>query len=139
VLTVTPTPPPPFGIQGLLVSPSTFAASGTATGTSTTTVAAPPGGQVIKLSTSDSKLVSLPASVTVPAGATTATFPVNVTSQSGTVAVGVSAVYQNRGPSAVLIIGKGTVLTDAKTGQRLATESARNPDPEELGFYGAER
>src|ERR1019366_5811582 len=68
-------PPPP---QFSLALSSRYVVNGDAP-SATVTLAnpAPPGGTVVNLSSSLPNLVKVPASVTVPAGATTATFTIN--------------------------------------------------------------
>lgn len=137
-LTVTPTPPPPFDLAGISVAPGKVAGAGTATGTVTTTVGAPAGGVTIPLSSSDPKIASVPASIFLPAGATKATFPVRVTNQSGSVAVGLSALFQNQGPSTILdVTGAqgGTVIVHGNQNQRLAPKPVGDSFGA-LGFYG---
>ena len=58
------------------MNPATMIFGSVSTGTVTLTAPAPAGGAVIALSSSDWVSFYLPASVTVPAGATTAQFPV---------------------------------------------------------------
>ena len=62
-------------LAGLSVLPSTLTSGQTATGTVTLASPAAQGGAPVNLSSSG-PAVTVPASVTVPAGATTATFPV---------------------------------------------------------------
>jgi hypothetical protein len=69
-LTVEPSP-----IASLTVSPSTVIGGESSTGTVTLTAPAPSGGSVVTLS-DVGEVTTIPESVTVPAGATTATFPI---------------------------------------------------------------
>ncbi|HXI30960.1 MAG TPA: hypothetical protein VNG89_21135, partial [Vicinamibacterales bacterium] len=83
VLTVRATPPPPV-LSGVSVTPSSVVGGASATGT--VTLSAPQSGaKVITLSTpAPTTVARLPASVTVPAGATSASFTITtspVTSQ----------------------------------------------------------
>ena len=136
-LTVLPTPPPPLDIETLSVAPATLHGSGTATGTVALTTPAPAGGLRVPLSSSDPTAAALPASVLVPAGATSATFPVRVTATSNTIAVGVSALFNNQGPSALLTVTPtrgGTTLVAGNQNQRLAPKSVGDPNGA-LGFY----
>lgn len=64
------------GIISLSVQPSTPTGGAVATGTLVLNVAAPSGGLVISLSSSNTSAATVPASVTVPAGQTSASFPV---------------------------------------------------------------
>lgn len=66
----------PATVSSLTVSPSWIIGGNTAQGTVTLNGAAPAGGTVIALASSDPATASVPSSVTVPAGATSATFAV---------------------------------------------------------------
>src|SRR5207253_9400539 len=66
----------PGGLIALTLAPDRLAAGDTATATVKLSDAAPAGGIAIPLSINDPAHGSVPASVTVPAGARTATFPV---------------------------------------------------------------
>ncbi|MFN2607085.1 MAG: hypothetical protein ABR511_04185 [Acidimicrobiales bacterium] len=136
-LTVVPTPPPPFDLQNITVSPSVVAGAGTATATLTTTTGAPPGGVTVRLSTSDAKLASVPATAFIPAGATSVTFPVNVPSQSGAVNVAIAATFQGRGRAVTLGVTSakgGTLLQAPPAKQVLAPRPVNDPDTVALGF-----
>lgn len=69
----------PGGLQSLKLSPTTLVAGTISTGTVLLSARAPAAGRVVRL-TSDSSFAQVPASVTVPAGATSATFPITTTS-----------------------------------------------------------
>jgi IPT/TIG domain len=73
-----PPPPPPTGVtlKSLAVVPSQVRGGAFATGTVTLTGAAPTGGAVVKLTSSRPTVASVPPSVTVRAGTTSATFRV---------------------------------------------------------------
>jgi hypothetical protein len=135
-LTVVPTPPPPFAVQLLTVSPTAVAGNGTSTGTVTATTAAPAGGAVIRLSTSDTKLATVPATVLIPAGATSATFPIKVTG-SGATDISIGATFQNLGHAAPLVVTGvkgGSVIPAFTTNQVLETRAVNSPG-DTLGFY----
>ncbi|MFZ0821984.1 MAG: immunoglobulin domain-containing protein, partial [Candidatus Acidiferrales bacterium] len=70
-------------ISSVSVNPTSVTGGTGSTGTVTLNAAAPTGGAVVTLSSSNTSVASVPASVTVAAGATTATFPVS-TSAIGT-------------------------------------------------------
>ena len=63
-------------LQSLAVSPSTITGGSTATGTLTLNGPAPAGGALVHLSSSNTAVATVPASVTVATGAKTATFTV---------------------------------------------------------------
>jgi hypothetical protein len=75
-----PTPPPPPSsapvLNSLTVSPTDVVGPNPATGTVTISAAAPPGGFVVDLQSDNTTAATVPPSVTVPAGATRATFPI---------------------------------------------------------------
>ena len=70
-------------LASVSVSPSSLTGGTTAIGTVTLGGVAPAGGAVVLLSSSNSAFVAVPQSVTVPPGATSATFTVNAV-QTGT-------------------------------------------------------
>jgi hypothetical protein len=137
-LTVVPTPPPPFAVNLLTLAPKVVAGTGTSTGTVTATTAAPAGGATIRLSSSDTKLATVPATVVIPAGATSATFPIKVTG-SGATDVSIGATFNNRGHAAMLgVTGTkgGALLPDGNVNQVLETRPVNDVHLDTLGFYG---
>ncbi len=78
---ITVTGPPPLTALGLTLSASTVVGGNPVTGTLILSTPAPAGGTVVSLSSTDP--VSVPASVTIPAGQTTATFTVNTRAVGG--------------------------------------------------------
>ena len=91
-LTVNPagTPPPPTTLSSFSVNPKSVIGGSPATGTVTLPSAAPAGGTVVTLSSSLPGTASMPASVTIPAGAKSANFTVT-TFPSATTTVQLSA------------------------------------------------
>jgi hypothetical protein len=98
--TVTSSPPPPTpppatpaapALAKVTVNPTDVVGGGSATGTVTLAGAAPAGGVQVALSSDDPAAATVPAVVTVPAGATSAVFPI------------ATAVVPN--PQSALIIG----------------------------------
>lgn len=137
-LTVVPTPPPAFDVEAVTLSPAVVAGAGTATATVTATTAAPAGGVTIPVSSSDSKIASVPATVFMPAGATTVSFPVKVVDQSSSVNVGISTSFQNHGHSGQLGVTSakgGTLLKALATNQVLEPRPVNDPNTTALGFY----
>jgi hypothetical protein len=137
-LTVIPTPPPAFDVEAVTLSPAVIAGGGTATATITTTTGAPAGGVRIPVSSSDSKIAGVPASVFIPAGATTVSFPVTVANQSSSVNVGISALFQNRGHSGQLGVTSakgGTLLKASTANEVLEPRPVNDPNTTMLGFY----
>lgn len=73
--TIIVTPPAP-SLSSISISPSSVTSGANATGTATLDAAAPTGGVVVALSSNNTDAATVPASVTVPSGATSATFTV---------------------------------------------------------------
>jgi hypothetical protein len=67
-------------LASLNLNPSSLIGGSPSQGTATLSAAAPAGGQTVTLSSSNPAVASVPASVTVGAGATSATFTVATTS-----------------------------------------------------------
>src|SRR5205814_1711939 len=77
--TATLTVNPPATLAGVTMNPATILFGSSSTGRVTLTWVAPAGGAVIALSSSDWVSFVLPASLTIPAGATTAQFTLTST------------------------------------------------------------
>jgi hypothetical protein len=91
---MTVTPPTLTGQgSGLTVSPNTVVGGTSSTGTVKLTGPAPAGGSVVTLSSSNTSVAQVPASVTVPAGTTTATFPITTSSLTSNSTISITAVY----------------------------------------------
>ena len=120
-LTVNPVPPP-ASLSAITLSPSTVTGGGSATGTATLTSAAPSGGAVVSLSSSNTA-ASVPASVTVPAGATSATFTVSTPAVTASTSSTISGSFGGATRSAVLTVtpapapGQTATLTVTATGR----------------------
>ncbi|HET7195322.1 MAG TPA: hypothetical protein VFI99_10065 [Nocardioides sp.] len=90
----SPTPPPPSSapvLSALSVSPTDVVGPNPATGTVTISAAAPAGGFVVDLQSDNTAAATVPPSVTVPAGATRASFPITtnqVTNAQSAVIIG---------------------------------------------------
>jgi trimeric autotransporter adhesin len=67
----------PTALTSFTVSPSVLGGGSTANGTVKISQAAPAGGTVILLSSENTSVITVPASVSIAAGSTTAVFPVN--------------------------------------------------------------
>ena len=92
-LTVTP-PSEPLALGSLEVTPSVFAGSdGSGAVSLTTGHVAPIGGVVVSLTNGNPSLISMPASVTIPAGQTTAGFPIQTETTGTTTNVPITASY----------------------------------------------
>jgi hypothetical protein len=90
-------------LTSVTLSPSTVTGGTSSTGTVTLNGPAPSAGTVVTLS-DNSSVASEPASVTVPGGATTATFAVTTTTVTATTSVSVSATLNGTTRSATLTV-----------------------------------
>ncbi len=82
----------PPALSTLTLSPTSVTGGSSSQGTVTLTGAAPSGGAVVSLS-DNSNAASVPASITVPAGSTSATFTILTTAVNKKQGVTISAVY----------------------------------------------
>jgi hypothetical protein len=76
----------------------------TSTGTVTLSGPAPGGGTVVTLASNDSTAATVPASVTVPAGANAATFTISTSTVTAARTVGITATLGTTSRSAVLTL-----------------------------------
>jgi uncharacterized protein (TIGR03437 family) len=88
-------------VQSLTLSPNPVASGGTVTGTIALSGPAPPGGAVVQLSENG---ISVPPTVTVPAGATLTTFTLTAGTVSCRVAALVVALYGGRSAASPVTI-----------------------------------
>ena len=100
-LTVTPAPPPPPTLASLTLNPANVFGGQSSTGTVTLTGPAPAGDAQVFLSSSNGA-ATVPSSVTVPAGATTATFTVNTSFVLISTSATISASYNGTTQTATL-------------------------------------
>jgi trimeric autotransporter adhesin len=101
LLTVTPAPPPPPTLVSLTLNPANVFGGQSSTGTVTLTGPAPAGGAQVLLSSSNGA-ASVPSSVNVPAGATSATFTVNTSFVLISTSARISASYNGTTRTATL-------------------------------------
>jgi uncharacterized repeat protein (TIGR03803 family) len=90
-------------VESLYISPASVVGGAIATGTLTLSWAAPPGGALVSLS-SDSRLASVPASVTLPAGAKTVSFAITTRPTKKTHVATIKASYNGSQTSGPLVI-----------------------------------
>ena len=117
-LTVTA---PTVALSKILLSTSSVVGGNNVNGTAILTAAAPAGGAVVQLLASADP-VTVPASVTVPAGSLSATFIISTSAVGGTMSGTISGSYGGASASAVLSVTQPTVAT-ASFGVRGPTES----------------
>lgn len=119
---------PTVTVSSVAVSPLTVGGGNPATGTVTLTGAAPTGGAVVALSSSNASVASVPASVTVPAGATSANFTVTTQSVSSASQITVSAAYVGQKSTGTLRVAPAmppnlaTIATVSVSSQNVSTQ-----------------
>jgi uncharacterized repeat protein (TIGR03803 family) len=91
-------------LTGLTLKPVNVVGGKTSAGTVTLSGPAPSGNAVVTVSSSNSSVVSVPATVTVPAGATSASFAVSTKRVKSTQTVSIKASYNGGSVSATLTI-----------------------------------
>jgi hypothetical protein len=107
-------------LASISLDPSGLVGGDSARGTATLTGAAPAGGAVVTLTGSDA--VTMPPSVTVPAGSTTAVFTIQTRSVASATSSTITGSYGGASASAVLAITSPTVA-NASFGVSGPTES----------------
>lgn len=112
--TVSSPPPTSATIASLSISPSSVTGGQNATGAVTLAAAAPSGGVQVGLTSSNSA-ATVPASVTIPAGQTTANFPVSTSTVSSANAATISASSANT-QSATLTVNPSSPSSSACVG-----------------------
>ena len=91
-------------LSAIALSPSTTSGGSASTATVTLTAAAPSGGVLVSLTSSNPAVASVPASLTVPAGATSATTSVATSAVGSTTTSVISASYNGLTRSATLTV-----------------------------------
>ncbi len=81
-------------LTSLTLSPTSVTGGSPSTGTVTLSGRAPAGGALVSLSSNNTAAAQAPATVTVPAGATTAAFLMTTSDVSANTSVSISAVYR---------------------------------------------
>ncbi len=94
----------PVTLSSLTVNPTSVVGGNSSTGTVTLSAAAPAGGATVALSSSNTIVARTPASVTVAAGATSATFTIGTSAVSASTAVTISGTYSGVTKSASLTV-----------------------------------
>jgi hypothetical protein len=95
--------PPSASLSAVSVNPTSVAGGNSSQGAVTLTSGAPLGGAVVGLSSSQ-VVASVPASVTVSAGATSASFTITSSSVSASTAVTITATYNSVQQTATLTV-----------------------------------
>lgn len=100
----------PLSLAAVSLNPATTTGGATSTGTVTLGGAAPTGGVLVTLSSSNPSLAAVPANVSILAGATTGSFTITTTSVSSQTTVSISATY-NGVQSATLTLNPLSVVS----------------------------
>lgn len=99
VVTVTPS-----ALSTLALNPSSVLGTGSVTGTVTLTGAAPAGGAVIVLSSSNTAAAAVPAQIVIAQGSASATFTITTSAVASTATSVISASYAGAGRTATLTV-----------------------------------
>jgi hypothetical protein len=91
-------------LAGIALNPASVVGGNTSQGTASLTSAAPSGGAVVTLSSSNTSAATVPASVTVPAGAFSTTFTVSTASVTASTSLTISGTYGGATRSATLTV-----------------------------------
>jgi hypothetical protein len=91
-------------LAGIALNPASVVGGNTSQGTASLTNAAPSGGAVVTLSSSNTGAATVPASVTVPAGAFSATFTVSTASVTASTSLTISGAFGGASRSATLTV-----------------------------------
>jgi hypothetical protein len=101
---LTVNPASPVALSSLNLKPSRLVGGASAMGTVTLTKAAPVGGIVVSLASSNSARVKVPTTVVIPAGAISQVFTITTTATKQKSNVSITATYANVNKSATLTI-----------------------------------
>jgi hypothetical protein len=100
-------------LSSVTVSPTSVRGGSSSTGTVTLNGPSPANGALVTLSTSNSSVAPVPASVTVASGATTATFLISTTPVGSNTSVTISGVYGSITRNAILTVTAATLSSVA--------------------------
>ena len=98
-------------ITGLSLNPTIIGGNGSSTGTVTLSSAAPADGWTVNLTAAVPSAVNMPASVVVPAGATSTTFTINGKQSSHSYTLGIYAKDAKSGQSALLTVNGDSIAS----------------------------
>ncbi|HLK60457.1 MAG TPA: S8 family serine peptidase, partial [Chthonomonadaceae bacterium] len=91
-------------LSRVTINPNAIYGGSTATGTVTLTAAAPMGGAIIALSSADTNVATVPDTVTIAAGSTSATFTITGGDVTATTKVTITGTYNNLNKFASLTV-----------------------------------
>jgi subtilisin family serine protease len=98
-------------LSSLSLNPTSVVGGNSSTGTVTLTAPAPSGGFVVNLSSSNTNVATVPSTVTVPAGATSANFTVSTQAVSSATSVTVTASAGGVSRTATLTVNPAPSVT----------------------------
>jgi hypothetical protein len=98
-------------VASVALSPSSVQGGTATTATVTLSGPAPSGGALVSLASSNAAAATVPASITVQAGATSASFTVTTTASAQTASATISASYHDSTQSAVLTVSAISAIT----------------------------
>jgi hypothetical protein len=107
-LTVTP---PPAALSTVTLNPSSIYGAVTSTGTVTLTSAAPAGGAVVTLASSNTTAATVRVNVTIPAGATSATFTITGRALTTAATTTITTTYSGVSRTAVLTVNPAITVS----------------------------
>jgi hypothetical protein len=128
-LTVTPVPAA-ASLQAVSVNPTSMIGGATSQGTLTLTSAAPAGGAVVTLTSSNTGVAVVPGSVTVAAGTTSATFAATTSAVSASTPVAITAAHNGVTRTATLTVNPQaqsatlTVTAAGRSGEHVLSSPA---------------
>jgi uncharacterized repeat protein (TIGR03803 family) len=106
-LTITPVGGGGVTLSSLTLNPTSVSGGNNSTGTVTLTGPAPSGGASVSLSSSNTSVATVPSSVTVQSGQSSATFTVRTQRVSSNTNVTISATYSGTTKNATLTVTSG--------------------------------
>jgi Right handed beta helix region/Viral BACON domain/Protein of unknown function (DUF1565) len=127
---------PSTALAGVSVTPAAVTGGAGSTGTVTLATAAPAGGAVVTLASSNLNAATVPASVTVAANATTATFAIATKAVTAVTAVTITATRSGVAKTATLTVNppSTTAPTGASTFYVSTTGADTNPGTQSSPF-----
>jgi len=117
-------------LSSLTLNPNSVSGGNSSTGTATLTGAAPAGGQVVTLSSSNTAVATVPASVTIAPGASSGTFTITTMAVAASTTVTISATSGGVTRTAVLSVAPA----GSNTGLRGPTANAADSGGDGNGF-----
>ena len=130
-VTVHPDPNAPPLLQSLSISPASVTGGTTATGTVFFSAPAPSGGMSVTLSTSNTGVATAPGIVNVPAGQTSASFPLKTFAVTANTSATITASLDSA-RTATITVTRGTAPTPAPTPVPTATPAPSATPPTAL-------